>query len=303
MWKRCGYASAIVLALASSVCARKPELQLNVWPGDPPGEKVELPPEEDTTGPDGRLVAGDRVIRLGNVTTPTISVYRPQPETDTGAAVIICPGGGHHILAWDLEGTEVAGWLNSIGVTGIVLKYRVPFRNPDRRWQAAVQDAQRAVSLVRSRAAEWELDSERIGVLGFSAGGETAGLTAVFGNDRTYESVDAVDEVSCCPDFAALIYAGGFVDREEPRLREHVRVTAETPRMFFVHAFDDNVPVANCLLMMQALKEAGVPSELHIYPTGGHGYGLRPTDEPVTTWPARCEEWLRRSGLLQREET
>jgi acetyl esterase/lipase len=291
-----------LLSLANSTFADEPAAELKLWPGDPPGELVELPPEVDTTGPDDGLVAGRRVIRLGNVSIPTITVYRPPSALDTGAAVIICPGGGHHILAWDLEGTEVADWLNSIGVTGIVLKYRVPSRNPDRRWEAAVQDAQRAVSLVRSNAAEWELDPERIGILGFSAGGETAGLAAVFGNDRSYAAIDAVDDESCRPDFAALIYAAGFAERDEPRLKEYVRVTAETPPMFFVHTFDDGVPVANCLLMMQALKAAGVPSELHVYPTGGHGYGLRPSEEPVTTWPARCEEWLRRSGWLEREE-
>lgn len=297
------YVCAVLPALMSTAHANEPAMALTLWPGDPPGKKIELPPEADATGPDDAMVAGRRVIRLGNVSIPTIAVYRPEPALDTGAAVIICPGGGHHILAWDLEGTEVAEWLNSIGVTGIVLKYRVPSRNPDRRWEAAVQDAQRAVSLVRSKSFEWKLDPERVGVLGFSAGGETAGLTAVFGNDRTYESVDAVDDVSCRPNFAALIYAAGFAERGQPRLKEYVRVTADTPPMFFVHAFDDGVPVANCLLMMQALKESNVPGELHVYPTGGHGYGLRPTAEPVTTWPARCEEWLRRSGWLNREST
>lgn len=282
----------------SSLNAAEPSLVLNVWPDRPPGDTADLPPEADTTGPDGRQVAGRRVIRIGNVSTPTISLFRPAPEKDTGAAVVVCPGGGHHILAWDLEGTEVAEWLNEIGVTGIVLKYRVPFRNPDRRWEAAVQDAQRAMSLVRSRAEEWKIDPARIGILGFSAGGETAALTALLGGKRQYAAIDAVDDVPSRPDFAALIYSGGLAERDNSRLREHVRVTQESPPMFLVHAFDDNVAAQNSLLLFLALKEQNVPSELHVYHTGGHGYGLRRTDQPVTAWPERCEAWLRASGWL-----
>jgi acetyl esterase/lipase len=271
-----------------------------VWPERPPGDNPDLPPEADTTKPGDNLIAGRPVIRLGNVSTPTISVFRPAPEKDTGAAVIVCPGGGHHILAWDLEGTEVAEWLNSIGVTGIVLKYRVPFRNPERRWEAAVQDAQRAMSLVRSRAEEWHIDPQRIGILGFSAGGETAALTALFGSERQYAAMDAVDDVSSRPDFAVLIYPGGLVERDNSRLRNHVRVRDDSPPMFLVHAFNDGVAVQHSLLLFLALKEQNVPSELHVYHTGGHGYGLRQTDAPVTGWPAQCEAWLRASQWLER---
>jgi acetyl esterase/lipase len=289
----------LLLALACfAVSGAEPPLVLDVWPDRPPGSNPELPPEGDTTKPGDNLIAGRPVIRLGNVSTPTISVFRAAPENETGAAVLICPGGGHHILAWDLEGTEVAEWLNSIGVTGIVLKYRVPFRNPDRRWEAAVQDAQRAMSLVRSRAEEWKIDPHRIGILGFSAGGETAALTALFGGERQYVAINDVDDVPSRPDFAVLVYAGGLVERDNSRLREHVRVTKESPPMFLVHAFDDNVSPQHSLLLFLALKEQNVPSELHVYHTGGHGYGLRRTDQPVTAWPERCEAWLRASGWL-----
>jgi acetyl esterase/lipase len=163
--------------MATTSLAATPTI-LNIWPGKPPGETKELPAEVDLTKDTDKLIAGKRIIKLGNVSTPQIAVYKPEKSKDTGASVIICPGGGHHILAYDLEGTEVAEWLNTIGVTGIVLKYRVPFRNPDKRWGAAVADAQRAVSQVRSKAAEWNLDPKRIGICGFSAGGETAGLTS-----------------------------------------------------------------------------------------------------------------------------
>jgi acetyl esterase/lipase len=290
----------LILALALSAwrttTAAEP-IVLDLWPGTPPGETKELPPEADQTKPDDRLIAGRRIIKLGNVSVPQIAVYRPDSDRDTGAAVVICPGGGHHILAYDLEGTEVAEWLNSIGVTGIVLKYRVPFRDPDRRWRAAVQDAQRAMSLVRGRSAEWQLDPERIGICGFSAGGETAGLTSLF-SERQYEPIDELDKIPFRPDFAILVYPGGFVDRGEAKLKDHVTVTSAAPPMFFVHAFDDHASVQNSLLLASAVKQAGGSAELHVFATGGHGYGLRPTDEAVTRWPARAGEWLRERGFL-----
>jgi len=270
---------------------------LNLWPDRPPGDTKELPPEADQTKPTDKLIAGRRIIKLGNVSTPQIAVYRPTSVPANGAAVVICPGGGHHILAYDLEGTEVAEWLNTLGVTGIVLKYRVPFRDPERRWSAAVQDAQRAMSLVRSHATEWELDPARIGILGFSAGGETAGLTTLL-TERQYAPIDAIDEVSSRPDFAFLIYAAGFEEKGQARLKDYVKVTEQTPPMFMVHTFDDGVSVQNPLLLASAMKAADRPCELHLFTTGGHGYGLRPTEEAVTKWPVRAGEWLRERGYL-----
>jgi acetyl esterase/lipase len=211
---------------------------------------------------------------------------------------VVCPGGGFHILAWDLEGTEVAEWLNSIGVAAIVLKYRVP-RLPDHASRMAVQDAQRAMSLVRSKAAEWQIAPDRIGVLGFSAGGFAAAHVAVQNSRRAYEAVDEVDEVAFRPDFAVAIYPGGIIDDKTGELLPDFVVTKETPPMFFVHAADDGVRCDNSAQLFLALKKAGVPSELHIYDAGGHGYGLRPRSEfPVTDWPRRCQEWLARRGLL-----
>jgi acetyl esterase/lipase len=273
---------------------------LNIWPGKPPGETKELPAEVDLTKDTDKLIAGKRIIKLGNVSTPQIAVYKPEKSKDTGASVIICPGGGHHILAYDLEGTEVAEWLNTIGVTGIVLKYRVPFRNPDKRWGAAVADAQRAVSQVRSKAAEWNLDPKRIGICGFSAGGETAGLTSLFLEERQYTAADDVDKVSCKPDFAILIYPGGFDTKGQAQIRDNIKVTKDTPPMFLIHAIDDPVTANNSLALAVELKKASVPTELHIYDAGGHGYGLRLVNTlPITTWPKRCEEWMQRRGLLK----
>ena len=290
-----------VLAIVWRPATAAEPLVLDLWPDTPPGETKELPPEADQTKPEDRLIAGRRIIKLGNVSTPQIAVYRPEPGKDTGAAVVICPGGGHHILAYDLEGTEVAEWLNSIGVTGIVLKYRVPFRDADRRWRAAVQDAQRAMSLVRGHAGEWKLDPERIGLLGFSAGGQTAALASLF-SERQYAAIDDFDQLPWRPDFAILVYPGGLTERDDARLRDEVTVTSAAPPMFFAHAFDDNASVQNSLLLASALKQAGGSAELHVYATGGHGYGLRPTDEAVTRWPLRAGEWMRERGFLAAKE-
>lgn len=289
------------VACASQLSAAEPVI-LNVWPGMPPGDTKALAPEADQTKDSDKLIAGRRIIKLGNVSTPQLAVYRPAKEKDTGAAVVICPGGGFSILAYDLEGTEVAAWLNSIGVTGIVLKYRVPARDSQKRWLAPVQDAQRAMSLFRSRAPEWGLDPQRIGLLGFSAGGVTAAYTALFGAERHYPPVDAADQTPCRPDFALLIYTAGFVERGQTTLTlpPGLTITKDAPPLFFVHAFDDGVPVQNALLLAAEVKKAGGSAEVHVYDTGGHGYGLRPiAEQPVTTWPKRAEEWLARRGLLR----
>lgn len=271
-----------------------------VWPGPPPGASVDLPPEADTTTEAGDLVAGRRVIRLGNVSTPTVTVYRPPAALATGTGVVICPGGGHRILAMDLEGSEVAEWLNSLGVTAFVLKYRVPSRpGREHRWEAAVEDAQRAMSVVRTRAAEFGVDPTRLGILGFSAGGETAGLTA-FLDGRQYAPVDAADGASFRPDFVLLAYAAGMATQDGTALRDYVTITPQSPPTFIIQAQDDFVPVQNALRLGLALKEQQVPFELHVYAEGGHGYGLRETAQPVTTWHHRAAAWMKMRGLLAR---
>jgi len=293
---------APLLLLASFAVAAPPNppaRTLDVWPGPPPGETRPLPPEADQTRPTDRLVAGRPVLRLGNVSTPQLAVFRPDPRLDTGAAVVICPGGGFNILAYDLEGTEVAAWLNGLGVTGIVLKYRVPARDPGRRWLAAVQDAQRAMSLVRSKAGEWGLRADRLGILGFSAGGATAAYTALTA-ERLYPAADPVDAVPWRPDFALLVYPAGFVERGQTTLSGVMPVGPGAPPMFLVHAFDDNVPVQNTLLLAAELRRHGGSAEVHVYDAGGHGYGLRPDPAlPVTSWPERAAAWLHRRGLLE----
>ena len=289
--------SGLAAFLVTPAQSQEPPV-LELWPAQPPGETKKLEAEQDLTKPTDNQVAGKRVMRIGNVSTPTLTVYRPTESKSNGTAVVICPGGGHHILAWDLEGTEVAEWLNSIGVTALLLKYRVPFRNPDKRWEAAVQDAQRAVSLARSHADEWKINPDRIGILGFSAGGQTAGYTCVLHRDRQYPRVDELDDASCRPDFAVLVYPAWLVKKDNSALEDVVQVDEETPPMFFAHAWDDPIRVENSLLMGTALKKAGVPCDVHVYAHGGHGFGLRPTENPCTHWPKACEAWMQRNGWL-----
>jgi Esterase/lipase len=267
---------------------------IELWNGSAPGDKGDIGKEADTTKATDRPVAGKPVIRLGHVSKPTITIYRPPAAKDTGAAVMVCPGGAYQILAMDLEGTEVCDWLNSIGVTGVLLKYRVPKRTGLEKHTAALQDAQRAIGIVRSRAKEWNLDPKRIGVLGFSAGGHLAAALSNNYGERTYPKVDDADAVSCRPDFAIVIYPGYLVVKDEnDKIAPDLNITSNTPPTFLAMAADDPVRVENALFYAAALHKAKVPVELHVYPTGGHGYGLRPTKDLVTTWPQRASDWLK----------
>lgn len=293
-------ASFSPIAILAEEQEAKPALVEPIWPGKPPGETKELPPEQDVTKPDQKDAGGKPIIRLTNVSIPTVSVFRPAKDRDSGTAIVICPGGGHHILAFNHEGTETAEWLATLGVTGIVLKYRVPTRTPDgKRWLAAVQDAQRAMSYVRSKADEWHINPKAIGILGFSAGGETAALTSYLA-ERQYEPVDEIDRVSFRPDFAMLIYPAYFEKRGEPtQMREDVTIAKDAPPTFLVHAWDDPVTVFSSLHIAAGLRKAGVPAELHVYSKGGHGYGMRDTGHNVNSWPHRAADWLKESGWLK----
>lgn len=273
--------------------AAEPAKVIELWNGAAPGDKGELGPEHDTTKPSDNLVAGKRLIRLGNVSKPTIAVYRPLTGKDTGAAVMVCPGGAYSILAMDLEGTEVCDWLNSQGITGVLLKYRVPKRAGLEKHTAALQDAQRALGLVRYHSKEWGIDPKRIGVLGFSAGGHLAAALSNNYEQRTYPKVDDADAVNCRPDFAVLIYPAYLTVKEQnDRIAPDLNITSNTPPTFLAMAEDDPVRVETALYYALALRKASVPFELHVYPQGGHGYGLRPTKDLVTTWPQRAAEWM-----------
>jgi len=239
-----------------------------------------------------------------NVTKPTITVYRPDKDKDTGTAIIICPGGGYWNLYWELEGEEVAAWLNSIGVTGIVLKYRVPRRPDDLKGEfparRPLQDAQRAVSVVRSKAKEWGIDPKRIGIVGFSAGGHLAIATATSFDKRSYEPVDDIDKVSCRPDFAVPVYSGYLKSETKDELAAHLRVPADTPPVFLAHGSADPVsPPEHSVIMYLALRRAGVPTEMHVYAGALHGFGVRPVSNPCGTWTRSCTDWMRHQGFLK----
>ena len=255
-------------------------------------------PELNATTPKDRLVAGKPVVRLTNVSNPTITLYEAS-RNKTGAAVVVFPGGAYRILAIDLEGTEVCDWLNSIGVTCVLLKYRVPDSGPYGKSPLALQDAQRALGIVRQHAADWHIDPERIGVLGFSAGAHLAAALSTHFDQRIYDAVDAADQLSCRPDFALIVYPGYLAISEQNFApNPEIHATDRTPPSFIVQAEDDPVHVENSTLYFLELKNAKVPAEMHIYAQGGHGYGLRRTDLPVTRWPELAETWMRTIGVL-----
>ena len=293
----------ILLAISSiHVFAQKPawepapgHITLPLWPHPAANAAAEV----DATTAKDPLIAGKPLIRLGNVSNPTITLYPPSGK-NTGAAVVVFPGGGYHILAIDLEGTEVCDWLNSIGVTCVLLKYRVPNSGPLPKSSAALEDAQRAVGMVRQHAAEWHIDEKRIGVLGFSAGAHLAAALSTHFDKRLYSPVDAADQLSCRPDFEIVVYPGYLALSEENfAANPEIKVTEKNPPAFIVQTEDDPVHVENSTVYFELLKEAKVPAELHLYAKGGHGYGLRHTDLPVTSWPQLVEVWLHTIQVLE----
>jgi acetyl esterase/lipase len=312
-WRTTLVTLVFLLSGVSLGLAGEPGLVLDVWPGKPPGEVGNIGEEKFwDKRPDGKPipdVAGKPVKWLTNVSKPTITLYRPAKNRDTGAAMLICPGGGLTYLAWDVEGEEVAAWLNTIGVTGILLKYRVP-RRPDQLdakfrnvwYLRPLQDGQRAVSLVRSKAKEWGLDPQRIGMIGFSAGAALTAWTAANFEKRAYEAIDGIDQVSCRPDFGVLLYSGGGAAYSRAKgkyeLTPDVPLHKGCPPMFLVATSDDGDKPEIAACMYLALKQAGIPAELHVYASGGHNFGLRPSAEPCVTWPQRCTDWLQSQGWL-----
>lgn len=282
-----------VLTIASGLLADEPEM-LRVWPDVAPDESGDI-------GPETAVASGTPpVTRISNVSQPMLTLYPAPAETANGCAVVICPGGAYNILAYDKEGIEVAQWLNTLGVSAVVLKYRVPRRDPAQIHAAPLQDAQRAIRLVRQNAEDWAIDAERIGVLGFSAGGHLTVMAGTHWDQTTYDPIDNADELSCRPDFLIPIYPAYLGDAENRgQLSPLVRINSETPPTFIAITYDDSDRAVYAAQLFIAMKKAGVPAELHIYSQGGHGYGLRPSDNPVSTWPARCADWLRVSGLLE----
>jgi acetyl esterase/lipase len=296
----------IWLCLALSARGTEKPMAVKLWPGKAPDEADNIGPEKIHMSPKltkKEVEVPEPTKLVTNVSKPTLTIYRPAKEKDTGAAVLICPGGGYWNLYWQLEGEEVADWLTSQGLTGIILKYRVPRRPDEPKDEPArrpFQDAQRAVSLVRGKAKEWGIDPKRIGIVGFSAGGHLAIATATRFEKRTYEPIDAVDQVSCRPDFAIAVYSGYLKAKDKEELAPGLRVPAGTPPIFLAHGGADIIsPPEHSVLMYLALKRAGIPAELHIYAGAAHDFAVRKVDHPCSTWTERCIEWMRNQGFLK----
>jgi acetyl esterase/lipase len=287
--------------------------QVAIWPGAAPDAQavtVKGPEFAEKTTEAKDQVAGRPWVAVSNVSRPTMTVYSPTGK-NTGAAVVVFPGGGYEILAIDLEGTEVCDSLTAKGITCVLLKYRVPDSGPayhdDCRCNihpkapTALEDAQRTVGLVRFHAAEWGIDPHKIGVLGFSAGGHMVANISTHFEQRAYAPVDAADKVSCRPDFAVAIYPGHMTENttKEFELNPEIPVSARTPPTFLLQNEDDNVDgVKQSLVYYIALKNAGVPVEMHLYAQGGHAFGLRRTKLPATHWPDLVETWLGTIGMI-----
>ncbi len=283
--------------------------QAPIWPGVPPDARPASGAEVVTTTTNDHLVAGRPWTYVSNVSQPTMTVYSPSGE-NTGAAVVVFPGGGYQILAIDLEGTEVCDWLTSRGITCVLLKYRVPNAGPSwsqlcgcdlkTRSSMPLEDAQRTLGLVRFHAAEWHIDPRKIGVLGFSAGGHLVAAVSTHCDARVYPAVDAAGRETCRPDFAVALYPGHlFIAYDKFELNPDIHVRGNTPPTFLLQAENDNVDdVRNSLVYYIALKNAGVPAELHVYAEGGHAFGLRRTARPIAAWPRLVETWLKTIGMI-----
>jgi acetyl esterase/lipase len=277
--------------------------QVPIWPKQPPDAQPAADPEEMKTVKDPVIGGGKPWTQVDNVSQPTMTVYSPKGK-NTGAAVVVFPGGGYTVLAIDLQGTEICDWLASKGITAVLLKYRVPTPTlgPYRDSPQALQDAQRTVGLVRLHAAEWDIDPHKIGVIGFSAGGHMVAAISTHFDKRLYPAVDAADKESCRPDFAIALYPGHLsIDDTNCELNPNISVTSNTPPTFLLQAQDDPVDsVNNSLVYYIALKNAGVPAEMHLYAQGGHAFGVRRTKFPITDWPQLVEKWLGTIGMISK---
>jgi acetyl esterase/lipase len=270
----------LLLSMTLSVSHSQNKNIVYLWPGRVPGETREK--QSPITEPS----RNDNVLRYNEVTNPAAEVFLPNSKTSNGGAVIICPGGGYRILAYDKEGTEIAAWLNKLGFAAFVLQYRVP----DKR-EGALQDAQRIIRIVKKNADKWKIDPRKIGIMGFSAGGSLSARTSSQYNKKTYEPVDEADSLSCRPSFALLIYPAYLDQGPGNTITPEFQLDNGTPPLFIFQTEDD--PYGNsALVMASALRKAKIPFELHLLPEGGHGYGLRAGNPAAETWPTLAEKWL-----------
>lgn len=265
-----------------AVCYAQDSSLIYLWPKKVPGEKEAKHPAKVTSNNDGD------VIRLTDVTNPTLTIFSPDADKNNHAGIVVCPGGGYQILAINLEGYEIAHWLNTLGFTAFVLQYRVPDKKA-----GALQDVQRAIRLIRSKASKWNLDPDKLGVMGFSAGGSLSARISTEYDHNWYTPIDKADSLSAQPNFTLLIYPAYLDKGPQHSLTPELKINDQTPPMFIFQTADD--PYGNSsLVMAAALRKAKVPVEMHLYPKGGHGYGLRPGNPAAEAWPSLAAKWLRR---------
>ena len=288
-----------IVAISSGITAplRSAEpITLKLWPDGPPSA---MAPKSEATLKQIQSYGPITPTHVSDVTDPTITIFRP--EKPNGASVVVAPGGGYMFLSYASEGTQVCEWLNTLGVTAVLLKYRTPTRDEKEPFTMPVQDAQRAIGLVRHHAAEWSLDPRRIGLLGFSAGGNLAGHAAWDRGERTYPQKPELDDARG-PDFIVFVYGGGFLDKDSrdagTKFRAGFSVPADAPPAFFVVAHDDKTNPIEATMLWLEYKRHGIPAEIHIMTKGGHGFGMRAAGNPINEWPARCGEWMKATGWL-----
>ncbi len=271
-----------------------PDEPILLWSDKAPGEKGDIAEEKIEIGGKNKE---DGIERTSNVSAPTLQVFPAAKERSNGAAILICPGGGYGILASEHEGSAVCNWLNEVGFTAVLLKYRVPRREGLEKHHAPLQDAQRAISLMRTNAEKWQIDPQRIGVLGFSAGGHLAAM-AMSDPERTYPLDPAIDNVSCRPDFGVLIYPAYLVDENDPdKLSPELAFDKNSQPTFLAVASNDHWASSSARLYLE-LQRLKVPVEMHAFAEGGHGFGIMKNKElPVGSWPKLCADWLHATGL------
>ena len=280
-----------LLFFGHALLANEP-FSLPLWPEGVPGKAAPLSEATQKL----RASYGTSPGRLTDIVTPEMVVYRA--DKPNGTAVVVAPGGGYMFLSSISEGTQVCEWLNGLGVTAVLLKYRTPTRDETQVFEKPTADALRAIGLVRHHAAEWGVNPARVGLLGFSAGGNVLGHAACDRGERSYAYHADYDDRRG-PDFGVCVYGGGFLDKEDSsKFREGFSVPADAPPMFFVVAHDDkNNPLEAARLYLE-YRRLGIPSEFHVFTHGGHGFGMRAGGKPIHQWPQRCAEWMAAMGYL-----
>lgn len=284
-----------IIFLITTMSLLSQEKPILLFPDGAPGESVKMKQVDDLTG---NKVAGCQVLRISNVSEPTLTFYPAPANNNSGVTIVVNPGGGYNILAYNLEGTEICKRFNSYGINCVLVKYRVPRREGLEKHEAPLQDVQRAIAYTRSHAKVWNINPDKIGVLGFSAGAHLSAVASTNYDNRTYQKIDSHDDVSLRPDFTALIYPA-YLSGDNFSISPELKVDENTPPTILIQTQDDKSHIDSSVFYYYALKEAKVPAEMHLYPSGGHGYGARNTGHTVNEWPHRVLSWLRDIKMLE----